>query len=198
MRDREAYTMAFDEKKDLSAGRRLHEVYPILEVGEDRIEEVEVEDPSEVRRLFGENYTTAPGRRLRTLFLRKELTLLYKSKTGNILDEKALQEIQKIEEGYRNLPGVRNLCYTRITASNKRFLCDPGISVVAMAFPTQSSVDEGRAFLEFQWDGLGRDQIPTAAVLAYMKVSADRGDVSRNSRRYFPETWQYPDIGEYQ
>eukprot|EP00435_Cladocopium_sp_Y103_P065534 s678_g27.t1 len=196
MRDREAYQLAYEEKKDLTGGRRL-EVKPFLQVDE-WIEEVEVEDEEGVRRLLEENYTTAPGRRLRTLFLRKELQLLYRAKNGNILDDKALQDIQRIEEGFRNLPGMRNLCYTRITSEAKRFLCDPGVSVVAMAFPTQSSSSQGRAFLEFTWDGMGRDLVPPAAVLAYMKAAADLGDPSRTSRRYFPKTWTYPDVGDFQ
>lgn len=196
MRDREAYQLAYEEKKDLTGGRRL-EVHPFLQADE-WIEEVEVEDEQGVRRLLEENYTTAPGRRLRTLFLRKELQLLYRAKNGNILDDKALQDIQAIEEGFRTLPGVRNLCYTRITSESKRFLCDPGISVVATAFPTQSSSSQGRAFLEFSWDGMGRDLVPPAAVLAYMKTAADLGDTSRSSRRYFPKTWTYPDVGHFQ
>lgn len=197
MRDREAYQLAYEEKKDLTGGRRLEEVQPFLQVDE-WIEEVEAEDAEGVRRLLEENYTTAPGRRLRTLFLRKELQLLYRAKNGNILDDKALQDIQAIEEGFRTLPGVRNLCYTRITSESKRFLCDPGISLVAMAFPTQSSSSQGRAFLEFTWDGMGRDLVPPAAVLAYMKTAAEYGDSSRTSRRYFPKTWTYPDVGDFQ
>ncbi|CAK9028462.1 Protein dispatched homolog 3 (Patched domain-containing protein 2) (Thyroid hormone receptor up-regulated protein 1) (TRUP1), partial [Durusdinium trenchii] len=195
MRDREAFELALSEKKDLSASRRLEaESLRLWEVNGDW---VEAEADEDGRRLEPEpeNWTSAPGRRLKTLFLRKDLQLLYRAKNGNIMDEKALQDIQQIEEGLRNLPRWQDSCLNKITGDVKRFLCDPGISIVAMAFPTPTSASQGTVFLQFTWDGLGRDVISSGAVLAYMKTSSESGDASRDSRRYFPKTYQFPEIG---
>eukprot|EP00913_Durusdinium_trenchii_P006873 g6464.t1 len=182
MRDREAFELALSEKKDLSASRRLEaESLRLWEVNGDW---VEAEADEDGRRLEPEpeNWTSAPGRRLKTLFLRKDIITW-------------IQDIQQIEEGLRNLPRWQDSCLNKITGDVKRFLCDPGISIVAMAFPTPTSASQGTVFLQFTWDGLGRDVISSGAVLAYMKTSSESGDASRDSRRYFPKTYQFPEIG---
>ncbi|CAJ1460257.1 unnamed protein product [Effrenium voratum] len=113
MRDREAFMLAYTDKQDLD-GRRLHEVplQRLFQVDGEWVEEEDEElDEAKLRTLrrrlkqeHGSNETSAPGRRLKTLFLRKEFELLYRA-PGSILEEKALQEVQSIETGLRNLKG---------------------------------------------------------------------------------------------
>jgi len=197
-RDRDAYLLALSDKKDLS-GRRLSEVYAEETWSEDDEEEVFDGVPYEPRRLeedISGNVTSSTGRRMKSLFLRKEFEVLFRAKSGSILTEKAMQEVQRIETSMREGPSFKHLCENRITTEAKKFLCDPGQSLTAFAFPTQAASTAGSVLFEVTWDGVGRDMLPTSAVLAYMKMAFSRGDQSRSNRRYFPKDFSYPDIGE--
>lgn len=186
MRDRDAFLLALGEKKDLT-GRRLLEVeHGLAEEDDTEVEVFEdtIWEPRRLEEANAANDTSATGRRLKSLFLRKEFEVLYRARSGSILSERALQEVQRIETSMTSLPVFNRLCYTRITGEAKRFLCDPGQSLTAMAFPTQTTSQNGNVLFEVTWDGLGRDMLPPAAFLTYMKIAAERGDASRSSRKY--------------
>jgi len=225
MRQREAYILALGEKKALN-GRRLQEVPSRhvltglegdVEVEADAVdsrrrlfqvdgewveeteEDLEGEELVEALRRLGEepgNLTSAPGRRLKVMFIRKEFVILHATKSGTALQEKVLREAKDFEAGMQALPIFRDTCENKITSANKKFLCNPGISLQAFAWPSHQSSDDSRVLFKLSWDANGRDMLSPVAFLAYMKSSYDQGDQSRASGWYFPKSFSYPESGE--
>jgi len=215
MREREAYLLAIDEKSDPDGKRRLSEVQRqvftdgqrevhikdwqedrppgrrLFKVGDDWVEEEEeIEEP---RRL--QDGTWAPGRRLAAMFIRKEIYILHETKQKSIFDEAVLREAADVEMSIRNLPSYQNACLNMTTSEAKQIYCNPGQSVLAFAYPESTTQESGKVLFELNFNGKGVDMLPPDAFLAYMKSEAEQLDPSRNSRRYFPSSFQYPELG---
>ncbi|CAE8624124.1 unnamed protein product [Polarella glacialis] len=200
MRGRQAYILAFAEKKDLS-GRRLQEVplqrslTPLDLQGSRRLEEGEdlnwgIED----RRLDDIN-ESAPVRRLGGLYISVEFTIIHAAKSGNALQERVLREMRDFEVGLRGLAGFRDLCQTWVADENKKYLCTPGVSLGALAWPTREAPTDPMHYFKVNFDANGRDLLSPAAFLAYMQTTY-LNEPSRNPRWYFPKAFKLPEIGE--
>jgi len=132
------------------------------------------------------------GRRLQgTVYTKKELTILYIAKDGNALDERVLRVQRDLEQRLLSLQGWRNFCIERGNQA-LQFRCNPGESLVAYAWPSETEVSDTRHTHSYTFDGGGRDLLPQPALLALMKQSSSDG---LDPLRYFTKEFEIPDVG---
>jgi hypothetical protein len=182
MQQRDAFLLALTEQDGLGRRRRLEEDQEIL--------------PAAPAAELG-----AGGRRLSEVahFVKRSLIIIYSPKAQNAFDERVLSEIRDFEQRLRSLEGWRYFCHDRIIDESERWLCDPGESVAAIAYPTQvqdnDTAESPGVSYKLRFDGRGEEPFRTTSLLQYMGYSYLRlGDESRNLRRYFPrdfsDAWQ--------
>jgi len=136
-----------------------------------------------------------------TNWLKRELTIMYKPKNGNALDERVLREIRDFEVKLRNLRGWQHFCKERAFWADWVWLCDPGESILPFAWPSRGKPNASLAsssshLFELKFDTLGRDLLPFPAMFKYMLNSykKGKGDPTRDPSRFFPKEF---DATEY-
>jgi len=131
------------------------------------------------------------GRRLYSLFIRQQLTIIYKPPGGNALAESVLLEMRELEDKLRSGSTWRSLCEIHAADPGSRGLCDPGESLLAFAYPSVLPSEQELYRFIFQFDGKGRELLPSNLMLEYMKGKSGSVDVSR----YFPKSYTLPVVG---
>jgi len=126
-------------------------------------------------------------------WVQRDLVLVYEAKDSNILDERALRDIQDFELRLRSLPEWKSLCYDAVTTPSDRWGCDPGESLAAFVWPTQQPGNASNHERTLVWDGRGSEALPMPAVLAFMHT-ASNVDETRDVWRFLPSDFSLGSI----
>jgi len=129
----------------------------------------------------------ADGRRLQIIFYKVHtVSIYYEAKIGNVLTERVLRDVRNFEARLRDLAGWNHFCQDWVTISEARWLCDPGESFAAYAWPTASPSNQSNRRFEVRFDGRGDELLSLKAVFARLQRRFQQGDVSADLYRYFP------------
>eukprot|EP00929_Paragymnodinium_shiwhaense_P080042 TRINITY_DN41720_c0_g1_i1.p1 TRINITY_DN41720_c0_g1~~TRINITY_DN41720_c0_g1_i1.p1 ORF type:complete len:1441 (+),score=276.85 TRINITY_DN41720_c0_g1_i1:95-4417(+) len=128
-------------------------------------------------------------RRLKVWYVKKEFTIYYVPKDGvSPFRERVLTDMRDLEVRLRALPDWRSLCEEVVTMTHVRWMCDPGETFAAFAWPSQAKNASAPSHERFQlvFDGSGSELLPLPAALAYMQDNFATGqELSRDPGRYF-------------
>jgi hypothetical protein len=168
MMQRDALILAHGKQEGLSARRRL--------------EAQAVAEASSGGRQLSQN----------SHYMTRHISVYYRPKAGNALDERVLREIRAFERRLRGMEAWKQMCYERVTFDVKeQWLCDPGESMASIAYPTQAKVANtpGVSF-KFKFDGNGVEPLRAGALLQYMDNAYNHlKDTSRELKRYLPKAF---------
>eukprot|EP00927_Polykrikos_kofoidii_P035586 TRINITY_DN30144_c0_g1_i1.p1 TRINITY_DN30144_c0_g1~~TRINITY_DN30144_c0_g1_i1.p1 ORF type:complete len:1586 (+),score=245.41 TRINITY_DN30144_c0_g1_i1:138-4895(+) len=146
--------------------------------------------------MAAEERTARQGRRLSgdtldSLFFSRSLTLIYTANAGNILDETVLREIRDFEIRLRGLSKWMYFCQDLQAVSDNEFLCEPGESFSAFAWPSRNTnttdVQSVRSTVEWIFDGRGSELFPLPALFTYLEREPNYGNTFRDLTRFFPK-----------
>jgi hypothetical protein len=95
-----------------------------------------------------------------TLFLKKELTIFYTAADGgSLFDERVLRDMRSLESQIRLLQGWQRLCIEDVVEPH-RWLCNPGDSFVALAWPTLLDNASTWKRFDIKFDAGGAELLP--------------------------------------
>jgi len=120
----------------------------------------------------------------------KAFQIVYASRGGlSMLDSRALQEAKSLEDELRRLPGWQDFCVMRNTPVFPRWLCDPGESLLAFAWPTQMKPESEHERFRLRLDRGGSEHLSMAALFAYFGKIYDgknQQDLRGDPLQYLP------------
>mmetsp|Transcript_18228 Transcript_18228/g.42443 ORF Transcript_18228/g.42443 Transcript_18228/m.42443 type:complete len:1739 (+) Transcript_18228:144-5360(+) len=180
MRNRDAFSLALEEQNTDDASRRLKEIPENGTFGDSVSEE-----QRRLQQTFG-----SPE------WFKRELVLVYEAKDGNILDERALRDIQHFELRLRDLPEFQELCQQHVTGVADKWGCDPGESLAAFVWPTQLPGNASNHERSLLWDGRGKEALQMPVVIAYLETAYGNGMRSRDLYRFLPSSFEEGNIYE--
>lgn len=126
----------------------------------------------------------------------KTINVVYAARGGDMLDLRAQIEARSFERKLRALPGWQDFCLQRSTSDYPQWMCDPGKSLVAYAWPSQAPrAAEGHMF-ELSFTGGGSEPLPLPAVFQYLRDVLASGQSRGDLSLYLPTAYDanaYPD-----